>query len=112
MWYCALRVLRQLEIDQTVPIVDGTSVDSVITPGVTRATLKAWVRDHHMVRPLPNPAGVHTSPEHRTWFIAAIWQTEKPRRTVLLSALEGWAQVGTDDAGGTDEEIVLAPQIG
>ncbi|KDP20362.1 hypothetical protein JCGZ_06439 [Jatropha curcas] len=34
-WYCASHVLRQMGIDQTVPIVDGTSVDSVITPGVT-----------------------------------------------------------------------------
>ncbi|KDP35673.1 hypothetical protein JCGZ_09111 [Jatropha curcas] len=71
-WYYASRVLRQMGIDQTVPIVDGASVDSVITPGVTRAILKAWVRDHHM----------------------------------------GWAQVGTDDVDGTDEEIVMAPRIG
>ncbi|KDP20582.1 hypothetical protein JCGZ_04249 [Jatropha curcas] len=99
-------------IDQTVPIVDGTSVDSVITPGVTRAILKAWVRDHHMVRPLPNPAGVHTSPEYRTWFITAVWPIERPRRNALLSALEGWAQVCTDDADGTDEEIVMAPRTG
>ncbi|KDP23079.1 hypothetical protein JCGZ_01172 [Jatropha curcas] len=75
---------RQMGIDQTVSIVDGTSVDSVITLGVTRAILKAWVRDHHM----------------------------RPRRTALLSALEGWAQVGTDDADGTDEEIVMAPRTG
>ncbi|KDP22980.1 hypothetical protein JCGZ_01737 [Jatropha curcas] len=81
-------------------------------PGVPRAILKAWVRDHHMVRPLPNPAGVHTSPEYRTWFIAAVWPIERPRRTALLSALEGWAQVGTDDADGTDEEIVMAPRTG
>ncbi|KDP24820.1 hypothetical protein JCGZ_25287 [Jatropha curcas] len=105
-------VLWQMGIDQTVPIVDGTSVDSVITPGVTRAILKAWVRDHHMVRPLPNPASVHTSPEYQTWFIAAVWPIERPRRIALLSALEGRAQVGTDDADGTDEEIVMAPQTG
>ncbi|KDP21964.1 hypothetical protein JCGZ_03194 [Jatropha curcas] len=90
-WYCASRVLRQMGIDQTVLIVDGTSVDSVITSGVTRAILKAWVKDHHMVRPLPNPAGVHTSLEYRTWFIDAVWPIERPRRTALLSALEGWA---------------------
>ncbi|KDP26143.1 hypothetical protein JCGZ_22930 [Jatropha curcas] len=65
-----------------------------------------------MVRPLPNSADVHTSPEYRTWFIAALWPIERPRRTALLSALEGWAQVGTDDADGTDEEIVMTPRIG
>ncbi|KDP22922.1 hypothetical protein JCGZ_01921 [Jatropha curcas] len=78
-------------IDHTVPIVDGTSADSAITPGVTQAVLRAWVRDHHMVRPLPNPTGVQTSPEYRTWFIAVVWPVERPRRTALLSALEGWA---------------------
>ncbi|KDP39406.1 hypothetical protein JCGZ_03688 [Jatropha curcas] len=111
-WYCASRVLRQMGIDQTVLIVDGTSIDSIITPGVTRAIFKAWVRDHHMVRPLPNPVGVHTSPEYRTWFIAAFCPIERPRRNALLSALEGWAQVGTDDADGTEEEIVMAPRTG
>ncbi|KDP24720.1 hypothetical protein JCGZ_25711 [Jatropha curcas] len=84
---------NEMGIDQTVPIVDGTSVDSVITPGVTRAIFKAWVIDHHMVKPLPNPAGVHTSLEYRTWFIDAVWPIERPRRTALLSALDGWAQV-------------------
>ncbi|KDP24244.1 hypothetical protein JCGZ_26701 [Jatropha curcas] len=63
-----------------------------------------------MVRPLPNPAGVHTSPEYRTWFIAAVWPIERPRKNALLSALEGWAQVGTNDADGTDKEIVMAPR--
>ncbi|KDP35117.1 hypothetical protein JCGZ_11130 [Jatropha curcas] len=76
-------------IDQTVPIMDAISVDSSITPGVTRAVLGAWVRDYHMVRPLPNPASVQTSPEYRTWFIAVVWPIERPRRTALLSALEG-----------------------
>ncbi|KDP31500.1 hypothetical protein JCGZ_15420 [Jatropha curcas] len=47
-----------------------------------------------------------------TWFIAAVWPIERPRRNALLSALEGWAQVGTDDADGTDEEIVMAPRTG
>ncbi|KDP22952.1 hypothetical protein JCGZ_01760 [Jatropha curcas] len=84
-------IILQMGIDQTVPIVDGTSADSAITPGVTRAVLRAWVRDHHMVRPLPNPASVQTSPEYRTWFIAVVWPIERPRRTVLLSALENWA---------------------
>ncbi|KDP24822.1 hypothetical protein JCGZ_25306 [Jatropha curcas] len=65
-WYCASRVLRQMGIDQTVPIIDDISDDSAITPGVTRAVLRAWVRDHPMVRPLPNPADVQTSPEYRT----------------------------------------------
>jgi len=111
-WYCASRVLRQMGIDQTVPIVDDTSADSAITPGVTRAVLRAWVRDHHMVRPLPNPAGVQTSPEYRTWFIAVVWPVERPRRYALLSALEGWAQADADNEVGTDEEIVLAPRTG
>ena len=57
-------------------------------------------------------AGVHTSPEYRTWFIAAVWPIERPRRNALLSALEGWAQVGTEDADGTDEEIMMAPRTG
>ncbi|KDP28928.1 hypothetical protein JCGZ_19702 [Jatropha curcas] len=108
-WYCASHVLRQMGIDPTVPIVDGTSADSAISPGVTRAILTAWVRDHHMVRPLPNPGGGEPAPEDRTWFIAVVWPIERPRRTALLSALEGWAQVDVD---GTDEEIVLAPRTG
>ncbi|KDP22035.1 hypothetical protein JCGZ_02885 [Jatropha curcas] len=59
-----------------------------------------------MVRPLPNPAGagVHISPEYRTWFIAVVWPVERPRRNALLSALEGWAQVDVDNEVGTDEE--------
>ncbi|KDP36492.1 hypothetical protein JCGZ_09500 [Jatropha curcas] len=82
-------------IDQTVPIVDGTSVDSVITSGVTRAVLRAW-----------------TSPKYRTWFIAAVWPVERPRKNALLSALEGWAQADVDNEIGTGEEIVLAPRTG
>ncbi|KDP32203.1 hypothetical protein JCGZ_13810 [Jatropha curcas] len=54
-----------------------------------------------MVRPLPDPASVHNSPEYRNWFIDAVWPIERPRRTALLSALEGWAQVDIDDADGT-----------
>ena len=111
-WYCASRVLRQMGIDQTVPIVDGISADSAITPGVTRAVLRAWVRDHHMVRPLPNPAGVQTSPEYRAWFIAAVWPVERPRRNALLSVLEGWTQADADNEVGTDEGIVLTPWTG
>ncbi|KDP36064.1 hypothetical protein JCGZ_10316 [Jatropha curcas] len=110
-WYCASRVLRQMGIDQTVPIVDDFSVDSATTPGVTRAVLRAWVRDHHMVRPLPNPAGVQTSPEYRTWFIDAVWPIEL-RRNALLSVLEGWVQADADHEVETDEEIVLAPRTG
>ncbi|KDP26337.1 hypothetical protein JCGZ_22112 [Jatropha curcas] len=63
-----------------------------------------------MLRPLPNPAGVQTSPEYQTWFIAVVWPVEKPRRNALLSALEGWAQADADNEVGTDEEIVLAPR--
>ena len=111
-WYCASRVLRQMGIDRTVPIMDDISADSAITPGVTRAVLRAWVRDHHMVRPLPNPAGVQTSPEYRTWFIATVWPIEGPRRTALLSALKGWVQTDTEEEVGTGEEIVLAPRTG
>ncbi|KDP21994.1 hypothetical protein JCGZ_03134 [Jatropha curcas] len=46
------------------------------------------------------------------WFIAVVWPINRPRRTALLSALEGWVQADADDEVGTDEEIVLAPQIG
>ncbi|KDP37876.1 hypothetical protein JCGZ_06383 [Jatropha curcas] len=111
-WYCASCVLRQMGIDQTVPTMDDISADSAITPGVTRAVLRAWVRDRHMVRPLPNPASIQTSPEYRTWFIATVWPIERPRRTTLLSALEGWVQADADDEVGTGEEIVLAPRTG
>ncbi|KDP25688.1 hypothetical protein JCGZ_24169 [Jatropha curcas] len=65
-----------------------------------------------MVRPLPNPVDIQTSPEYRTWFIAVVWPVERPRRTALLSALEGWAQVDADNEVGTDEEIVFAPRTG
>ncbi|KDP23143.1 hypothetical protein JCGZ_00531 [Jatropha curcas] len=65
--------------------MDDILADSSITPGVTRAVLRAWVRDHHMVGPLPNPASVQTSPEYRTWFITIVWPIERPRRTALLS---------------------------
>ncbi|KDP39403.1 hypothetical protein JCGZ_03685 [Jatropha curcas] len=34
-WYYASRVLRQMGIDQTVPIMDDISADLAITPGVT-----------------------------------------------------------------------------
>ncbi|KDP35080.1 hypothetical protein JCGZ_11032 [Jatropha curcas] len=65
-----------------------------------------------MVRPLPNPASVQTSPEYRAWFITAVWPIERPTRTALLSVLEGWVQVDADDEVGTSEEIVLAPRTG
>ncbi|KDP43371.1 hypothetical protein JCGZ_26471 [Jatropha curcas] len=94
-WYCTSCVLRQMGIDQTVPIMDDISADSTITPGVTRTVLRAWVRDHHMVTPLPNPASVQTSPQYRTWFIAAVW-----------------VQADADDEVGIGEEIVLAPRTG
>ncbi|KDP21707.1 hypothetical protein JCGZ_03658 [Jatropha curcas] len=45
------------------------------------------------------------------WTVSLII-LQRPRRTALLSALEGWAQVGTDDMDGTDEEIVMAPRTG
>ncbi|KDP30409.1 hypothetical protein JCGZ_18087 [Jatropha curcas] len=99
-------------IDQTVPIVGDFSAYSAITAGVTRAVPRAWVRDHHMVRPLPNPAGVQTSPEYRAWFISVVWPIERPRRNALLSALDGWVQADADNEVETDEEIVLAPQTG
>ncbi|KDP23779.1 hypothetical protein JCGZ_00148 [Jatropha curcas] len=65
--------------------------------------------DQHMVRPLPNPTSIQTSPEYRTWFITTVWPIERPRRTALLSVLEGWVQ--TDEIG-TGEDIVLAPRTG
>ncbi|KDP35457.1 hypothetical protein JCGZ_10850 [Jatropha curcas] len=65
-----------------------------------------------MVRPLPNPAGVQTCPEYRTWFIAVVWPVERPRRNALLSALEGWTQADADNEVGADEDIVLAPWTG
>ncbi|KDP42635.1 hypothetical protein JCGZ_01673 [Jatropha curcas] len=65
-----------------------------------------------MVRPLPNPAGVQTFHEYRTWFIATVWPIERPRRTALLSALEGWVRTDTGDEAGTGEEIVLTPKTG
>jgi len=99
-------------IDQTVPVTDDFSADSAITPGVTRAVLRAWVRDHQMVRPLPNPASVQTSPEYRAWFITTVWPIERPRRTALLSVLEGWVQADAEGEVGTGEEIVLAPRTG
>ncbi|KDP23173.1 hypothetical protein JCGZ_00084 [Jatropha curcas] len=99
-------------IDQTVPIMDDISANSAITLGVTRAVLRAWVRDHRMVRPLPNPASVQTSPEYRAWFITAVWPIERPRRTALLSVLEGWVQADVEDEVGTGEQIVLAPRTG
>ncbi|KDP35829.1 hypothetical protein JCGZ_10638 [Jatropha curcas] len=103
-------IILQMGIDQTVPMAEDFSADSAITPSVTQAGLRAWVRDHHMVRPLPNPAGVQTSPEYRAWFIAVVWPVERPRRNALLSVLEGWVQA--DHEVETDEEIVLAPRTG
>ncbi|KDP29592.1 hypothetical protein JCGZ_19358 [Jatropha curcas] len=111
-WYCASCVLRQMGIDQTVPIMDDSLADSAITPGVTRAVLRAWVRDNRMVRPSPNPAGIQTSPEYRTWFMAVVWPIERPRRNALLSALEGWVQADADNEVETEEELVLALRTG
>ncbi|KDP46051.1 hypothetical protein JCGZ_13497 [Jatropha curcas] len=65
-----------------------------------------------MVKTLPNPAGIHTSPEYRTWFMTVVWPVEKPRRNALLSALEGWTQADAGDGIRTDEEIMLAPRTG
>ncbi|KDP35809.1 hypothetical protein JCGZ_10618 [Jatropha curcas] len=62
--------------------------------------------------PIATLRGVVIDWEYRTWFIAAVWPIERPRRTALLSVLEGWAQVDIDDADGTDEEIMMAPQTG
>ncbi|KDP24867.1 hypothetical protein JCGZ_25151 [Jatropha curcas] len=58
-------IILQMGIDQTVPIMDDSLSDSAITLGVIRAVLRAWVRDHQMVRPLPNPSDIQTSPEYR-----------------------------------------------
>ncbi|KDP20510.1 hypothetical protein JCGZ_05334 [Jatropha curcas] len=79
--------------------------------GMQQELTSAWVRDH-LVRPLPNPASVQISPEYRTWFIAVVWPIERPRRTALLSAVEGLVQADADDEVGTDEEIVWAPRTG
>ena len=49
-WYTAFRVLRQMGIDQTIPILDGPVFDNLISSKVTRAVLDAWVRGRHMVR--------------------------------------------------------------
>ncbi|KDP30116.1 hypothetical protein JCGZ_18227 [Jatropha curcas] len=111
-WYCASRIMRQMGIDQTVPIMDDSLSDSTITPGVTRAVLRAWVRDHQMVRPLPNPAGIQTSPEYRAWFMTVVWPVEKLRRNTLLSALEGWTQADAGDGVRTGEVMVLIPWTG
>ncbi|KDP20646.1 hypothetical protein JCGZ_03753 [Jatropha curcas] len=68
--------------------------------------------DHHMVRPSPNPAGIQTSPEYRSWFMTIVWPVEKLRRNALLSVLEGWTQADAGNEAGIDEEVLLAPQIG
>ncbi|KDP24030.1 hypothetical protein JCGZ_26724 [Jatropha curcas] len=98
-------IYAQMGINQTVPIVDGTSADSTITLGVTRAVLRAWVRDHHMVRPLSNPAGVQTSPKYRTWFIAVVWPVERPRTNALLSALEAIGKLVRSDIDDSELEL-------
>ncbi|KDP31477.1 hypothetical protein JCGZ_15428 [Jatropha curcas] len=73
-------------------------------------SMHSWTRSLSKVekinlgRPLPNPASVQTSPEYRTWFIAVVWPIERPRRTALLSALEG--EVGESLAARDDSEDV------
>ncbi|KDP30686.1 hypothetical protein JCGZ_16393 [Jatropha curcas] len=84
----------------------GSSVPPKIIPGVPPGPSRCPRRFKCHIGILP------TSPEYRTWFIDAVWPIERPRRTALLSALEGWAQVDIDDADGTDEEIVMAPRTG
>ena len=54
-WYIATRVQRQMGIDQTVPLLDGIYQDAPITAGVVKAVLNAWVRDHRLVRSIPDP---------------------------------------------------------
>src|ERR1041384_3303102 len=88
-WYSATLVLRQMGVDQGVSLPTGLNTSAPITAGVVRVVMQAWVRHVRMVRPLPDPTLVRTTPEHRQWFIAEVWPIEKPRRHALLRELEG-----------------------
>ena len=89
-WYVATRVQRQMGIDQTVPLLDGIYQDAPITAGIVKAVLSTWVRDHRLVRSIPDPTLVQTSPDYQHWLKTMVWPVERPRRIALLRQLEGW----------------------
>ena len=75
-WYSAARVQRQMGVDQTVPLLGGIHFDAPISAGVIRVVLSAWIRDHRLVRPIPDPTSVRTSLEYQRWLMTDVWPVE------------------------------------
>ena len=104
-WCYPSRVLRQMGIDQTVPLLDGLRIDAPITSRMVKLVMRAWVRDHRLTRPLPNPTLARTSPEYDQWLKTNIWPVERDRRITLLGEIEGWG------VGKEKDKVESAPTI-
>ena len=89
-WYSAVRVQRQMGVDQTLPNLDGVHFDARLTSGVIRVVLNAWVRNNRLVHPIRDPTSVQISPEYLHWLKTVVWPIERPRRVALLRQAEGW----------------------
>ena len=76
--------------DQTVLLLDGVHFDALIPVEVIRVVLNVWARDHRLVRPIPDPTLVQTSPEYQHRLKTELWLVERPRRIALLPRCEGW----------------------
>ena len=114
-WYSAVRVQRQMGIDQHVPKLDGIHIDARINPRVTKAILSAWVRDlRHLVRAIPNPTLVQTSPEYQDWLLADVYPIERIRRMNLLREVEDWdgVKAAEKEANAVEKEVVPEVSIG
>ena len=48
-WYSATRVLRQMGVDQGVPLPSGLAISVPITAWVVRVVMQAWVRHVKMI---------------------------------------------------------------
>ena len=77
-------------VDQTVPLLGGIHFDAPISTRVIRVVLSAWIRDHRLVHPIPDPTLVRTSPEYQRWLMTDVWPVERLRRIALLRQVEGW----------------------
>ena len=82
--------MRQMGVDQTLPIIDGVDADARLSPGVIRVLLAAWVRGNRLIHPLPDPTLVKTTPDYQEWLRTVVWPIERPRLIALLREVEGW----------------------
>ena len=70
--------------DQVVLLFDGVHFDAPIPVEVIRVVLNVWAMDHRLVRPIPDPTLVQTSPECQHRLKTEVWPVERLRRIALL----------------------------